>query len=245
MDKLRILITDDSSQIRELLWHTLTEEGHVVEFARDGDEVFKVLAMGHFDLIILDADMPGLNGYKVSEKIVKNIKNRPRIILYTSMDVEKEKLQFYCSEADAIIQKGAPVADIISTIHSFSGASGGPPAQPRPMIILKDDARQEVMGAAWMRDMPPAPAANAAAQARSLEKDVNFCVNKLAMLESILEEKNSKYESFIRNLLQEKSRSEGNAAEIKKLHASRGQALLVAYAALAAGVAAAALAFAR
>lgn len=241
---LKVIIADDSSQIRELLWHTLTEEGHEVEFAKDGEEVFKVLGKGRFDLLILDVTMPKMNGYKVAEKIVKNVKNRPRILLYTSRDVEKEKLQFYCSEADAIIQKGAPVAEIIATINSFFTAPQGQPSASgrHPAIVSKEDARNEIKGAAWMGEVPPS---RAAGEARDHERDINYCLNKLAMLENILEQKNLKYENFIRTLLEEKSKSEGNASDIRKLYVYRRQALLLSCAALAAGVLALAISAAR
>ena len=125
----KILSCDDESHIKEFLWNLLSEEGHVVDFAKDGEEVFKRLGKTKYDLVILDVNMPKMNGYKVSAKICKNIQNRPKILIFTGRDLEKEKLQFVYSDADAILQKGSPIDSIIETIHNLLEKSS--PAIPK------------------------------------------------------------------------------------------------------------------
>lgn len=105
--KLRILSSDDDEGIRALLFSLLTENGHEVEFARCSDEIFKNLGRTKYDLLILDVNTPGINGYKVAEKISENITNRPKILIFTARDIKTEELQFVLSGADAIVQKGA------------------------------------------------------------------------------------------------------------------------------------------
>ncbi|HOW90636.1 MAG TPA: response regulator, partial [Elusimicrobiales bacterium] len=94
---LRILSTDDDPHIRELLWHMLCDAGHAVEFARDGEEVFKRLGEKRYDLVILDVNMPKMNGYKVSELIHKKMPNPPKVMIFTGRELQKERLQFVCS----------------------------------------------------------------------------------------------------------------------------------------------------
>lgn len=131
--RLNILSTDDDSNIRALLWHMLSEAGHTVEFAKDGEEVFKRLAVKNYDLIILDVNMPRMNGYKVSELLHEKLPNPPKVIIFTGRDLEQERLQFVCSDADAILNKGVGNDKLMQTIEDLFG---GKPAEVAKAPVL-------------------------------------------------------------------------------------------------------------
>lgn len=133
--RLNILSTDDDSNIRELLWHMLTDSGHTVEFARDGEEVFRRLAVKNYDLVILDVNMPKMNGYKVSELLHDKLPNPPRVIIFTGRDLEKERLQFVCSGADAILNKGTGNDQLIQTIEELFPGKSEQPAAEAPVFV--------------------------------------------------------------------------------------------------------------
>jgi DNA-binding NtrC family response regulator len=59
---LRILIVDDQESVRELLTAVLTEDGHEVESAPDGETGIAKVAEGFHDLVLMDIRMPGLDG---------------------------------------------------------------------------------------------------------------------------------------------------------------------------------------
>jgi CheY-like chemotaxis protein len=61
----RILVIDDSDVIRGLLVDFLTEAGHVVETACDGEEGLDKAQKGEYDLCICDLHMPKKNGYQI------------------------------------------------------------------------------------------------------------------------------------------------------------------------------------
>jgi DNA-binding response OmpR family regulator len=142
---LRILSTDDDANIRALLWGLLSEAGHVVDFAKDGEEVFRRLAGRSYDLVILDVNMPKMNGYKVSELLHEKLPNPPKVIIFTGRDLEAERLQFVCSGADAILNKGCGNEKILETIdHLFCGnqvvAVSGMLVAPKAAAPATEDA---------------------------------------------------------------------------------------------------------
>lgn len=61
----RILIVDDEDIIRILLNEILNEEGYHVTDAEDGEQAVALIEKEHFDLIISDMVMPGMNGIEV------------------------------------------------------------------------------------------------------------------------------------------------------------------------------------
>ena len=61
----RILVVDDEQDLRWALQYSLSDEGHEVLMAQDGEEALAVVRRQRPDLIILDINMPGLNGLEV------------------------------------------------------------------------------------------------------------------------------------------------------------------------------------
>lgn len=142
---LKILSTDDDSNIRALLWHMLTDAGHTVEFAKDGEEVFSRLAAKNYDLVILDVNMPKMNGYKVSELLHKRLHNPPKVIIFTGRDIEKERLQFMCSEADAILNKGTGNDKLIQTIENLFSEEPEKPPELHQAVIEELSAKVSIL----------------------------------------------------------------------------------------------------
>ncbi|MFZ3103541.1 MAG: response regulator, partial [Smithella sp.] len=62
MQKLSILVVDDGQSQREMLRDFLRSEGHTVMEAEEGEKALKTVRGGHFDLILLDYKMPGMDG---------------------------------------------------------------------------------------------------------------------------------------------------------------------------------------
>lgn len=65
----RILIVDDSSVIRELLTEYLSEQGHQVDSAVDGQFGIDQALDGDYDIILCDLHMPRKNGYQVFTEV--------------------------------------------------------------------------------------------------------------------------------------------------------------------------------
>ncbi|HBE88548.1 MAG TPA: hypothetical protein DDW67_05335, partial [Elusimicrobia bacterium] len=130
--RLEILATDDDANIRALLWSMLADAGHNVDFARDGEEVFKRMVSKRYDLLILDVNMPAMNGYKVSELIHERLPNPPKVVIFTGRAIEQEKAQFMCSGADAILNKGTGNEKLLETIEALFEKEGRAPAATVP-----------------------------------------------------------------------------------------------------------------
>ncbi|HOO89263.1 MAG TPA: sigma-54 dependent transcriptional regulator [Syntrophales bacterium] len=83
MGKLNILIVEDGQSQREMLKDFLAREGHRVAEAEDGKSAIQQVRDGHFDLLLLDFKMPGMNGIEVLEKI-KSINPEISVIMMTA-----------------------------------------------------------------------------------------------------------------------------------------------------------------
>lgn len=66
---MRVLVVDDNRDIVELLQRVLGLEGHDVLIARDGLEALQQEAASQPDLVILDVNLPALDGWEVCRRI--------------------------------------------------------------------------------------------------------------------------------------------------------------------------------
>jgi DNA-binding response OmpR family regulator len=81
--KKRILIIDDETDITILLRQVLEEASFVVETASNGESGIALATTTHFDLILLDVRMPGMDGLEVLQRLrqFETTRNTPVIFL--------------------------------------------------------------------------------------------------------------------------------------------------------------------
>ncbi len=99
MDKLepvigRILIADDNEQNRELLEAYLSDEGHEILMAADGQQTLEVAFEKLPDLVLLDIMMPKLSGYEVCQRLKEDERTqRIPVLMVTALkemgDIQK------------------------------------------------------------------------------------------------------------------------------------------------------------
>lgn len=68
-DRLRVLVVDDNAANRLVLCQQLQYLGHDVEHADDGGHALQIWRSGVFDLVMTDCNMPGMNGYQLTQAI--------------------------------------------------------------------------------------------------------------------------------------------------------------------------------
>ncbi|NQT71306.1 MAG: response regulator [Chloroflexi bacterium] len=64
-----ILVVDDEKVVRDIIYRYLTKKGYDVLTTRNGQEALLLGSRGTFDIIILDINMPGMNGLEVLHQL--------------------------------------------------------------------------------------------------------------------------------------------------------------------------------
>jgi len=98
----RVLIADDSASVRAYLAHIMTCAGLTVAgFARDGEEAVRQAALLAPSVITMDIDMPGLDGFQATKRIME-IAPTPIVIVSAHYDKTQMRRTFAALEAGAL-----------------------------------------------------------------------------------------------------------------------------------------------
>ena len=81
-ENIKVLITDDDGDLRELLTEAVSNWGYAVSVAKDGDEALRRLRMDRYDIVITDLMMSGMDGLTLLGKI-KELDREILVIIIT------------------------------------------------------------------------------------------------------------------------------------------------------------------
>ncbi len=90
--RARVLVVDDESSIRELLAKTLALAEYEVDTAPDGRAALERLRLGHYDLLIADLKMPGMDGLTLIRE-AKRLKADMPVIIITGFSTESSAIE--------------------------------------------------------------------------------------------------------------------------------------------------------
>jgi len=111
---MKVLIVDDTKNIRMLLTKCLQLEGHEVKTASDGHEALEIFYKERFDLAFLDIKMPNFSGTEVLKQIREKGINTP-VIIITAYGTVKNAVECTLLGAVAYLQKPF-TADKVRTV---------------------------------------------------------------------------------------------------------------------------------
>ncbi|MDY0389422.1 response regulator [Desulfobulbus oligotrophicus] len=116
MEKKRILLVDDEESIQLLYREEFEEEGYIVDSALNGTEALEKFRANLPDLVVLDINMPGMNGIEVLRQM-KEIKADMPVILNSAYQEYKQDFGSWASEAYVV--KSANMDELKATVRKY------------------------------------------------------------------------------------------------------------------------------
>ena len=156
MSARRVLVVDDDPDIRGLLRELLDRRGFDVHEARDGHEALKTFFELRPDLVLLDVQMPGLDGWKTLERI-RELSDVP-VVMLTAKTAELEKTRGLRAGADDYVTKPFGRQELLARIEALLRRSGAREAAPEVFtddFLTIDFARREVLVGGGPVDLTP------------------------------------------------------------------------------------------
>ncbi len=117
MSKYKILIVDDEEDLCEILQFNLESEGFDVDSVNSAEDALKQ-QLEDYDLLLLDVMMEGMSGFKLADKIRKELKLNTPIIFLTAKDTENDMLTGFNLGGDDYISKPFSIKEVSARIKA-------------------------------------------------------------------------------------------------------------------------------
>jgi two-component system KDP operon response regulator KdpE len=116
MSNPKILVVDDEPQIRRVMRTTLTSSGYGIVEARSGEQALEMMRSEKPDLILLDANMPGMGGLEACREIRRH--SEVPIVMLTVRNTERDKVMALDAGADDYVVKPFGIEELLARIRA-------------------------------------------------------------------------------------------------------------------------------
>jgi CheY-like chemotaxis protein len=116
---LRILLAEDNEVNQRVALKMLEKIGYQADVAANGQEVLQALERQDYDLILMDVQMPEMDGLETSKKIRKQWPNGPKIIAMTAYALEGDREECLDAGMDDYISKPVKLEELQSKLNQI------------------------------------------------------------------------------------------------------------------------------
>src|SRR5207253_743693 len=128
---MRVLLVEDDDKIGSFVAKGLTQEGHVVDWSRTGDDGLAQLGATEYNAAVVDVMLPGLNGLDLIRAARTRHIGTPVIVL-SARDAVGDRVAGLDAGADDYLTKPFSFAELIARLHALvRRASTGAGSSPR------------------------------------------------------------------------------------------------------------------
>jgi DNA-binding response OmpR family regulator len=144
----RILIVDDEEDLCEILQYNLSNEGYKTDIAHSAEDALKK-QLEEYDLLMLDVMMGQMSGFKLADKLRKEMGNNVPVIFLTAKDTENDILTGFSIGADDYITKPFSVNELTARVKAVLKRTNSQKNKSLPIAkfgeIQLDTARKRVI----------------------------------------------------------------------------------------------------
>jgi two-component system OmpR family response regulator len=130
MKSNRILLVDDEQHIVDVVVYLLEANGYRVTVAKDGDTGLVTFQNAAFDLVVLDLNLPGLDGIELFRRM-RALQPRVPVVMLTSRDDEIDRVLGLELGADDYVTKPFSTRELAARVRAVLRRAR-PDAEPRP-----------------------------------------------------------------------------------------------------------------
>jgi DNA-binding NtrC family response regulator len=122
VQKIRVLLVDDEEELVTTLRERLEIRGMEADTANSGEEALKMVQRSHYDVVVVDLKMPGLDGTKTVDRIRQTCPDS-RVMLITGHGSGHGELEELEGRDYPLLLKPFPIQRLVEQIQELTSGS--------------------------------------------------------------------------------------------------------------------------
>lgn len=140
---MKILVVEDEPKLAEYLRKALTESSYIVDVALDGIEGRYLALDGHYDLVVLDVMLPGLDGFGLLAALRRE--KRVPVLMLTARDKVEDRVHGLQAGADDYLVKPFALSELLARVQALLRRSAISPAAQDPTTLELADLELDLV----------------------------------------------------------------------------------------------------
>jgi DNA-binding response OmpR family regulator len=122
---MRVLVAEDHERLAKAVAVGLRRHGMTVDVALDGDTALDRLAVSHYDVVVLDRDLPGMHGDDICRTLAAE-RSPSRILMLTAARSVQDRVEGLSLGADDYLPKPFDFAELVARVQALARRPGAP-----------------------------------------------------------------------------------------------------------------------
>lgn len=138
--QLRVLLAEDNPANQKLAIYVLTDRGHFVDVAEDGRQAVAFSEQSYYDVILMDVQMPGMDGLEATAVIRKREKDGRRvpIIAMTAHAMKRDRERCLAGGMDGYLSKPIDAQEMISLVERLAADSPSTNSETTKRLLAQE-----------------------------------------------------------------------------------------------------------
>jgi two-component system, OmpR family, response regulator len=131
---VRVLIVEDEVKLASLIWRALREEGMLADVAVRGEDATWMAAASTYDVIVLDVNLPGIDGFETCHRLRSDSVRTP-ILMLTARDGIDDRITGLDTGADDYMVKPFDFGELFARVRALARRG---PVERAPVLTVGD-----------------------------------------------------------------------------------------------------------
>ncbi len=178
---MRVLVVEDSRRMADALKKGLTEESYAVDIADNGVDGLHMAAGGEYDLVLLDINLPGMDGFSLIKALREKRSDVP-VIMVTARDAIEDRIAGLDGGADDYMVKPFSFEELLARIRAVIRRPG---ARAQAQLVFDDIVLDPAKGQVLQGGKPVSLSAREFGLLHALLSNVNRIMSRARLYERV------------------------------------------------------------
>ena len=147
---MKVLLVEDEERLASFIRKGISAEGYEVEVAYDGRTGLSLFRRDIYDIIILDVNLPELNGFDLCQ-LIRSENEAVPVLMLTALDSMADKLDGFNAGADDYMAKPFEFQELLLRLRALTRRNGSKPKQVLRLADLELNLDTKTMTRAGKR----------------------------------------------------------------------------------------------